>query len=258
MLAPTLRDSLLDGENLNIFDTQEVAVYDGERLVAFSFFDLGKNSVASIMGIYDPAYSKYSLGFFTMLMEIAFAQENDFEFYYPGYVVPGYERFDYKLRIGEVQYYDLAASAWLSHGKLRDADIPVNQMNRKLKELNLLLEKQGLGSRKMYYPLFEVNLFGFWRTNFFDHPVFLHCNFRKSKHVQLMVVYDVRSRSYLLMRCSPFDDIQFYFNESYTNSFDRETFFMELVVIDEVIAQEAKPEIIARHIRNYYNLPNPG
>ena len=28
------------------------------------------------------------------------------DYYYPGYVVPGYHRFDYKLKIGEVEFYD--------------------------------------------------------------------------------------------------------------------------------------------------------
>ena len=48
ILAPSLKDSLLDGEDYNIYNTYEVAVYEGSKLVALSFFDLGKNSAASI------------------------------------------------------------------------------------------------------------------------------------------------------------------------------------------------------------------
>lgn len=258
LLAPTLRDSLLDGEEFNIYNTYEVAVYDGDRLVAASFFDLGQDSVASIMGIYDPAYSKYSLGIFTMLMEITFAQENYFEYYYPGYVVPGYARFDYKLRIGDVSYYSLGDDAWLPYASLEPDEIPLNKMTRQLERLQRILSDQEIGSRLFYYPLFEVNLFGFWRTNFFDHPVFLHCNYRPLADEHLLVVYDIRQEQYLLLHCSPFDDIQFYFNEAYTNSFDQEHFFMELVVTDRVVARERDAVAMAARLRRHTDRPHPG
>ncbi len=258
LLAPTLRDSLLDGEDFNIYNTYEVSVYYGDRLVAASFFDLGQDSIASIMGIYDPAYSKYSLGVFTMLMEIAFAQENHFEYYYPGYVVPGYARFDYKLRIGEVEYYDLPAGKWLPYGNLDRGDIPLNKMTRRLQVLENALADNAPGSRIFYYPLFEVNLFGFWRTNFFDHPVFLHSHYRPLADEHLVVVYDIRQEQYLLLHCSPFDDIQFYFNEAYTNSFNQEHFFMELIVIDRVLARERDAEAMAARIRLLSGRPSPG
>ena len=40
---------------------------------------------------------KYSLGFYTMLLEIDFGIKSGAEYYYPGYVVPNYFKFDYKL-----------------------------------------------------------------------------------------------------------------------------------------------------------------
>jgi len=258
MLAPSLSDSLLDGEEFNIYDTYEVTVHDGERLIAASFFDLGQDSIASIMGIYDPAYSKYSLGIFTMLMEIAFAQENHYEYYYPGYVVPGYTRFDYKLRIGDVSYYDLAARDWLPYGQLDTDDIPINKMSRRLTHLQNALGVENAGRRLFYYPLFEVNLFGFWRTNFFDHPVFLHCNYRPLADEHLVVVYDIRQEQYLLLHCSPFDDIQFYFNETYTNSFDQDYFFMELIVIDRILARAGDAPGMAALIHRHTRRLRPG
>lgn len=245
LLAPTLRDSLLDGEEMNIYNTHEVAVYHGKQLVAVSYFDLGHKSVASIMGMYDPDYQNYSLGFYTMLMEIAYAQEHNFEFYYPGYVVPGYARFDYKLRIGDVDYFDLGSEAWRPYQKLSQEEIPLLKMERKLQELQQVLHRDQLSSRTMYYPLFEVNLFGFWRTNFFDHPVFLHCSPHRLDNRHLVAVFDVREDAYALYECSPFDDIQFYFNEAYTNSFKRDHFFMELIVIDRVLERHPQPQAIA-------------
>ena len=111
-LAPTLLDALQDGGFTNIFNTYEIAIYDQDQLVGLSYFDLGEASAASITGIYHPDYQQQSLGFYTMLREIQFCQEQGIRYYYPGYVVPGYARFDYKARIGEVEYFDLANHSW--------------------------------------------------------------------------------------------------------------------------------------------------
>jgi len=111
-ISPTLIDSLQEGGHTTIYDTYEVAIYEGNNLIAVSYFDLGHTSMASIMGVFDPAYSKYSLGIYTMLAEITFGKEKGFAYYYPGYVIPGYPKFDYKLRIGKVEFYDADEDVW--------------------------------------------------------------------------------------------------------------------------------------------------
>ncbi|MEK7257049.1 MAG: arginine-tRNA-protein transferase, partial [Bacteroidota bacterium] len=52
-LDPNLKINMFDNSETNIFSSYEIAVYDGEKLVAFSFFDVGKSSIASIKGVYD-------------------------------------------------------------------------------------------------------------------------------------------------------------------------------------------------------------
>jgi len=243
ILAPSLKDSLLDGDDLNIYNTYEVAVYHGNDLVALSFFDLGKQSAASIMGIYEPGYQKYSLGFYTMLMEIEYCLQHGFQFFYPGYVVPGYGRFDYKLRIGreqDLQYYSLQAGGWLPYSQLTVPEVPLRKMESRLDEMQQLMMKNGLWCKKLYYPLFEANLFGFWQAPYFDYPVFLLCSSRQNASKYLMAVFNPRENNFQLMRCALFDDLQFYFNEAYTDSFDRRKNFLELVVIEEVRASSPK------------------
>ncbi|MEL7120093.1 MAG: arginine-tRNA-protein transferase [Bacteroidota bacterium] len=243
LLAPSLQDSLLDGEDSNLYNTYEVAVYDGNQLIAVSYFDLGYKSSASIMGIYDPDYQQYSLGIYTMLAEIEYSQSIKLNYYYPGYVVPGYERFDYKLRIGDVDYFDIKERKWKSFLALDQSDIPINKMQEKLNTLQLLLNKNHIRSEKLFYPLFEANLFGFWPTYFFDYPVFLLCHvLNKKKDYYIVVAYDIRDSSYQLLGCAPFEDIKFYFNESYTRSFDRSRFFLDLVVVERLFHYSEKPD----------------
>jgi arginine-tRNA-protein transferase len=243
MLAPTLRDALLDGEDFNIYRTKEVRVYDGDRLIALSYFDIGQHSSASITGIYDPGYDKHSLGFYTMLEEIQYSQEAGLLYYYPGYVVPGYPRFSYKLRIGEseVEYFSLPHQGWRPYQQLEETQIPIHLMERKLSELTQYLQHQGITAEQLYYPLFEANLFGFWQAPYFDYPIFLLCSQRQKKRKFLCIVYNPRSHEYELLITAMFDDLQLYFNHSYTSSFDKRHNFVDLLVVESTLRSSEDP-----------------
>lgn len=85
---------------------EEIAVYDGERLVAKSFLDIGKRATSSVYGVFDPDYAKRSLGILTMLLEIAYSQERGDEFYYPGYAYHEASHYDYKKRFTALEWFD--------------------------------------------------------------------------------------------------------------------------------------------------------
>lgn len=252
VLASNLREALMDGEEDTIYNTFETCIYDGNRLVGASFFDVGRRSVASIMGMYDPEYDKYSLGFFTMLLEIHFCQEQGIPFFYPGYVVPGYARFDYKLRIGDVDYYDLGNCQWKPYKTLPVEEIPLHKMHIKLEELCSQMAASGLPSRLLLYPLFEANLFSFWKAAYFDYPVLLHCfpANETATPYHLIAVFDVRQNAFLLFKCSRFEDIQFVINESFLEKFDHDRYFADLLVIDQLLLKTTEAADMAKALRS--------
>jgi leucyl-tRNA---protein transferase len=85
-------------EGMNdIFDSQLIAVRDHGRLIAAGVFDQGANSIAGIMNFYHPDYKKYSLGKFLLFQKMKQAIAAGKEWYYPGYLVLGMPKFDYKL-----------------------------------------------------------------------------------------------------------------------------------------------------------------
>ncbi len=256
ILAPSIKDSLLDGEENNIFSTYEVTVRDGNRLVALSYFDLGRRSAASIMGIYDPEYRQYSLGIFTMLVEIEFCRQAGLSHYYPGYVVPGFQRFDYKLRIGEVEYFDLNRQNWYPYQKLHPKIIPLQRMEERLFNLLKFLLRNDFRAKKKKYPLFEANLFGYWNTEFLDYPVFLQFYPDHPFNEVLIAVYDVWDSQYKIWACSKFEEVHFYFNESFIGNFDRNRFCLDLLVPETLISIGNNPENLLRDIRKYQML-NP-
>jgi len=84
----------------------EVSVRDGDKLVAASFFDVGKTSISSIYGIFDPDETSRSLGIFTMLKEIEYARDSGKTLYYHGYAYDGESFYDYKKRFSAIETFD--------------------------------------------------------------------------------------------------------------------------------------------------------
>lgn len=85
-----------EGESA-VFDSQCIEVRDDGKLIAVGYYDNGKKSSAGILNIYHPEYRKYSLGKFLILLKIEEAIRRGQLYYYPGYVCPENERFNYKL-----------------------------------------------------------------------------------------------------------------------------------------------------------------
>lgn len=88
---------LMGGAIQTLFDTYIIEIRDGHKLIAGGVFDTGERSVAGILNFYDPDYRKFSLGKYLMLLKIQYAQLHLKAYYYPGYLVGGYSKFDYKL-----------------------------------------------------------------------------------------------------------------------------------------------------------------
>ncbi|MEL6834142.1 MAG: GNAT family N-acetyltransferase [Bacteroidota bacterium] len=252
-IARTLAESLLDDEDYNTFQTVETRIYDDGRLIGLSFFDVGKESAASILGLYDPDYASYSLGYYTMLLEMEYCLEHGLQYYYPGYVVPGYERFEYKLRIGEVEYLQLATDKWVPYNDTSPLRIPIQEMKGQLMSLQSALEEAGLTNHLYYYPLFEANLFGLLQASYLDFPVVLQISGPYPlPQFFYLAVFDVRDGLFKLLRCSNFDDFRFYFNEAYTSAFDQSRFLVELMIVEQILAQTPSAVELAGILQRYH------
>lgn len=112
--ASSLHSLLYGKSDFNVFNTQMINVYDGDALIGTGLFDLGKNSAAGICSVYDPAYKKFSLGKYMIYEKLQYCKRKNFTYFYPGYFVPGYPAFDYKLEIGKpaLDYFDPLQKKW--------------------------------------------------------------------------------------------------------------------------------------------------
>lgn len=114
--ALTIQDSLFGDYSTerNIFRTKCISIFDDNKLIAGGYFDVGVEAAASILHFFDPMYSRYSLGKYLILTTIDYLKDQGFQYYYPGYVVEGLSKMNYKLFLGneQAEYFDPLTISW--------------------------------------------------------------------------------------------------------------------------------------------------
>ena len=139
----------------SVFKTYEVCVYDGDHLIAYSLFDIGANSIASLLGVFDKGYSKFSLGMYTMMIEIEYAKTQNKSFYYPGYILDNTPNFDYKLRVGIMEYL-LPDGHWGTKEQLDEAQLPSRVIKEKMDAAADWLREQDLNFLDLLNPYYTM------------------------------------------------------------------------------------------------------
>ncbi|MEM1319282.1 MAG: hypothetical protein AAGG75_03445 [Bacteroidota bacterium] len=251
-VADSLLESLQGEETINIYNTYEIAVYDGKRLAAVSFFDIGERSLASIMGLYDPAYSQYSLGIFTMLMEIKFGLEHDKHFYYPGYVVPGYSKFDYKLRIGEVDFFDARRGNWRPYSEIDLRTLPAENLKQKLTAVQEELTKVAIPFKEILYPLYDKKLFGLKEEETVRSPLLISCFHREETNEWMVIEYNLFKKKYQLSEISRIEDISILLYQI-LEGYDREKSCLNFLLRDRIILETAEVNELIFAVKAYRN-----
>lgn len=136
-----LADHLSKGLPPDAFNTFELCVRYNGQLVAFSIFDKGEKSIASLEAAYDVNFKKYSLGIFTMLQEIEYCKEENMDYYYPGFYPKDSPMFDYKLRPGNVEFYDSRLGKWRKWESFDEKDWLLIEVLEKLQMVQHEVEK---------------------------------------------------------------------------------------------------------------------
>lgn len=93
-------DKIIDWLYKPVVDTYEISYHIEERLVAVSIVDVCRTSVSGVYHFFDPSEHKRSLGVFSVLAEIAWAQQLGIPYYYLGYWIEGAPTMHYKANYG--------------------------------------------------------------------------------------------------------------------------------------------------------------
>lgn len=158
------------------FDTYEINIYDEDRLIAVSYFDQGSNSIMSLLGLFEVGYSSYSLGIYSMLLEMEYAKANGFKWYYPGYVHESPSMYDYKLRLGNVEVYDWQSRRWFRNIDPHSLPNSADHIKRRTESLEKSLITAGIGFVKKVYLFFGWHYFNSMYEQLLRCPLLLILN----------------------------------------------------------------------------------
>lgn len=90
--------------------TNEVCIYDGERLAGVSFLNVGENATSAIYAMFEPEMEKRSLGILMILKEIEYSLQTGKEHLHLGYAYRGNSFYDYKKRFSALEAFDWQGS----------------------------------------------------------------------------------------------------------------------------------------------------
>lgn len=112
--------SIMEDVECSVFDSKMICIYDENVLIGVGVFDVGKNSIAGIKNYFHPEYKKHSIGKYLVLLKLMFCKQNNIGWYYPGYIVPGYAKFDYKLFLDKdhIEAYCFEDDTWVSFNEV--------------------------------------------------------------------------------------------------------------------------------------------
>jgi arginine-tRNA-protein transferase len=199
-------DNLLDvvggAAGLALFDTREISVWSEDRLIAFSWFDLGERSAESLIGVYDPAYGKHSLGLYTLALEIVHTAALGRQFHYAGYVLAEPSSMDYKLQVGGLQFLDPATGDWLAAPPFPPTRSPAEVLRSTLAAAEGALTRSGVEVARYTNPALQIRGLLQKAPQCPPHPLLLVCGATAQARV-VLVVWEPRREAYALLRARP-------------------------------------------------------
>lgn len=257
MIVRELSDFFVGESRPYTFNTRQLCVYAGDRLVAVSFFDTGKNAIASLLGLYDPEWKNHSLGLYTLALELELAISERRRFFYPGYIIDGATTFDYKLRLGNLQYYSWDTNRWYDYKRVSRELFLGQNIRERLLAVQQHLDQYRVPYRKMLYPLFSLSYLGFFAMlPYVKSPVFLACYPENHQGGYLTLSYDPDEGRYILgvTQEEYFDGVD---DVDVSEEFMGEGSTQKLLRYEEIIFAHENPQKVARWAADFRRRGHP-
>ncbi|NNE55252.1 MAG: hypothetical protein HKN32_04480, partial [Flavobacteriales bacterium] len=224
------------------FNTYEVCVYDGNRLVAASLYDLGECAMASLIAMQDPEYQKHSLGIYTMLKEVEHARKMNLKWYYPGYVLDKPSSFSYKLSLGTFEHYNVNRR-WVAYSKFKTHESLAERYKKHLSRIEDGLRHHSVEFDSWLYPYFSMGYMNYWSVNFVRAPKFLEIPIGEQS--RLLVVYNLEEQEYQLLWATNSKSKDHLLSMELSDEFQNDEYYcLDLLETDDVILSSENPQEI--------------
>lgn len=233
-------------ETFSVFNTYQIDVFLGDKIIATSFFDVGKDCLVSILGLYDDEYKHFSLGNYTMLLEIEYAQKLQKKYYYPGYILKNCPLFDYKLALGDMQYYSWEGR-WRKWQKLPEEKYRADEFLVNNQNLLSYLTKENFDCEDALYVMFGIEYEDRVCVN---APIFVAEKGYKQKNSNFWVIeYNDITQKYLLGVAYCWDNFGYL---NFTSDFKiNPRYCLKTVCYDEILMETPSIERLILGLKNY-------
>ncbi len=243
--SDSLHHLLFHYKTYNIFDTYQVDLYDNDLLIACGIFDIGQKTAQGITSFYNHNYKKNSLGKYLICLKMEYCANIGLDYFYPGYFVPGYEPFDYKLELGRdsLEFFLFRSGTWEPIEYFNIRETTIQTIWSKLTRAQEVLARANCTVALMYYPYFSFNLIEeMYQNNLVDIPMFLKIS-NLNHPVDQILVYQLASQTFQLVTYKAilnFDHI-----EPVIHNFNK-----EVIVIDKILLGSTELQQIVDYLTN--------
>lgn len=211
-------------------NTHELCVYDGKKLVAVSYFDIGYKSVASILCVFNPEYAAFSPGMYTMFKEIEYVRSLNMHFYYPGYVMDKSDSFHYKLRAGHMQWL-APGDSWKPWEKFTVDSTKAHTVREKTRELEEFFTDQNIPFKRKLYPFYSTGLMWESDERLLRYPLYLQWQDGLKRR---FAAYDIELEQYVTGIIRNNSEYDFFSSLILSDEYLRsEVYQLEILVMEE-------------------------
>jgi hypothetical protein len=127
-----------------------------------------------------------------MLLEIEYGLQSGIQYYYPGYIMDRPSCFDYKTRIGKLQWLD-SKKGWDGEQSEVCASSKANRIRRELSNIESHLFLAGIQTKKKIYPYFAVGYVLWYHPDLLKYPAYFTFD---NDGTEWGISYDIESDKY--------------------------------------------------------------
>jgi arginine-tRNA-protein transferase len=232
-----------------VFPFGQLDVFDGDKLIACSFFNISNQFLVSRIGLLDrdEPYTHFSLGFYTMLLEIEYARSLGIQYYSPGYTFDLPNFLDYKLRLNdEYEVYDWYTQSWvIANNKSFFPDTYSQRISAALDKMAKYLEEKKINYQFYVYEYFE---YFNYQNDYYVFPCFYDLT-PISKNEKILLSFDPVKNVYDLQKvwCS------YFVREPYlSENFTEPQFNKGILFSDKKRYQSANPTEVIKTFQRWY------
>ena len=165
-------------------------------------------------------------------------------YFYPGYAVPGYDRFNYKLDMlpGNTEYLDPVSNTWRFYEPGKALPDFLEEMHRGLFVLQKEMDRLKIQTTLLYYTYFDSVLVDSFSKMELNQPVFLYLDIFPALNIGMIVLYDLYTLQYKVALTNTVSSESFYqLNQRSVNS--------QLIQIFKSLGTFEDPKMVADSIQ---------